>query len=75
MTSKMVAHALGLLIVKDKTHGGMLFFCYSKLYDSLVQPVIDYEVVIWGTKDYSCIAAVQNRACHYLWVLESMFPM
>ncbi len=30
--------------------------------DSLVQPIIDYGSAICGTKDYSCINAVQHRA-------------
>jgi hypothetical protein len=32
------------------------------LYDSLVQPIIDYGASVWGTKSYNCISAVQNRA-------------
>ncbi len=77
-TTTMVAQAasqvLGLLIAKDKAHGGMPFICYSKLYDSLVQPVISYGAPIWATKDYTCIAAVQNRACRYYMGLGKYAP-
>ncbi len=57
MVAQAASRALGVLIAKDNVHGGMLFICYSKLYDSLVQPVISYGAAIWGTKDYACIAA------------------
>ena len=66
VTAKIVAQsasrALGLLIAKYKSIGGMPFDVFSKLYDNLVWPVISYGAAIWGTKFYSCISAVQNRA-------------
>ncbi len=78
ITAKMVAQAagraLGLLIAKDKAHGGMPYQCFTKLYDALVQPVINYGAAIWGTKEYSCIAAIQNRACRYYMGLGKYAP-
>ena len=78
ITAKMVAQAasraLGLLIAKDKCNGGMPFKCYTKLYESLVQSVIDYGAAIWGTQEYSCISAVQNRACRYFMGLGKYAP-
>ncbi len=65
MAIQEASRTLEFLIAKDKAHGGMPFICYSKLYDSLVQPVINYGAAIWGTKDYACISAVQNRVCRY----------
>ena len=41
---------------------GMLYNVFTKLYDSLVQPVISYSAPIWGYKTLSCIDAIQNRA-------------
>ena len=35
---------------------------FTKLYDSLVQPILDYSAAIWGHKAHSCIQAVQNQA-------------
>ncbi len=52
---KSAGRALRLLIAKFKAYGGLPYDCYTKLYDSLVQPIIDYGSAIWGTKDYSCI--------------------
>ncbi len=69
VTAKRIAQsagrALGLLIAKYKSIGGMPFDVYTKLFDSLVWPVISYGASIWGTKSYSCINAVQNRAMRF----------
>ena len=66
VTAKFVAQsatrALGLLISKFKSLGGMPMYVYSKLYDTMVWSVIDYGAAIWGTREYACINAVQNRA-------------
>ncbi len=78
ITAKMVAQAasraLGLVIAKDKAHGGMPFDCFTKLYDSVVQSVINYGAAVWGTKEFSCISAVQNRACRYFMGLGKYAP-
>ena len=42
--------------------GGMPFDVFTKLFDSLVWPIISYGAAIWGSKSFSCINAVQNRA-------------
>ncbi|XP_071151601.1 uncharacterized protein [Mytilus edulis] len=60
--AKSASRALGLLIVKSKTYGGFQHDIFSKLYNTMVWSVIDYGSCIWGTRDYSCINAVQNRA-------------
>ena len=66
LTAKFVAQsasrALGLLIAKYKLAGGLPYNVYTKLYKSVVCPVIEYSASIWGFKSYSCINAVQNRA-------------
>ena len=66
-TAKSVAasasRALGLIISKFYANGGMLYKVFTKVYASLVAPIIDYGAAIWGLKEYSCINAVQNRAC------------
>lgn len=69
ITAKVVAQsasrALWLLITKCKIIGGVPYEVFSKLYDSIVWPVIDYGSAIWGSKSFSCITAVQNRAMRY----------
>ncbi len=65
IVAKSAGRALGLLITKYKAFGGLPYDCYTKLYDSLVQPIIDYGSSVWDTKEYSCINAIQHRACHF----------
>jgi hypothetical protein len=68
-TAKCVAQsanrALGLIIAKVKSFGGVPYNVYTKLYDSIVFPVIAYGAAIWGTDSYSCIDAVQHRAARF----------
>ena len=45
--------------------GGVTFQVFSKLYNSTVWPVISYASSIWGTKSYSCINVVENRALRF----------
>lgn len=69
VTAKSVAQsasrALGLVIAKTKAYGGFPFGTFSKLYDSTVSSVISYGASIWGTREYSCVSAVQHRACRF----------
>ena len=63
--AKSASRALGLVIYKSKLNDDFPYECFSKLYDSLVWPVIDYGSCIWGTSRRNCIEAVQNRACRF----------
>ncbi len=65
MVAKAAGRALGLLIAKVKSYGGVPYDCFTKLYNALVQPIIDYGASIKGTKEYTCVAAVQHRACRF----------
>jgi hypothetical protein len=69
LTAKIVAKsanmASGLVMVKCKTTGGVSYDVYKKLFDSLVSPTIEYGAAIWGYKSYSCINAIQLRACRF----------
>ena len=57
--------ALGCIITKFKHLGGMPYETFTKLYDTLVQPVINYSAAVWGYKKIQCISAIQTRACHF----------
>ena len=48
----------------------MSYDVFSKLYDTLVWPVISYGAAIWGSKSFSCINAVQNRAMRFFLGVE-----
>ena len=57
--------ALGLLIAKCKSQGGMPFKCFTRLYEAMVQPIINYGVTVWGTKEFTCINSIQLRASRF----------
>ena len=44
----------------------MPYDIYTKLFDSMVWPVIAYGAAVWGTRQFSCIDAVQLKAQRYL---------
>lgn len=74
IVSQSASRALGLLISKDKSFGGMPFNCFMRCYDACVQATINYSAAIWGTRSFSCINAVQNRACRYFLGLGKYAP-
>ena len=74
VVAQSASRALGLLISKDKYFGGMPYECFTKCYDATVQSVIEYSAAIWGTKPFSSISAVQNRACRYFLGLGRYAP-
>ena len=57
----VASRAFGSLICKVKQCGGFPYVTYSKLYDTLVWPILDYSSAIWGT--FSAINKLQNQAC------------
>ena len=48
---------------------------FTKLYESLVQPILDYGSAILGHKQYQCIQAVQNRAARYFLGVNREAPL
>jgi hypothetical protein len=63
--AQSAGRALGLLIVKYKNAGGLPYNVFTKLFDSMVWPVINYGASIWGTRSFSCIDAIVNRAMRF----------
>ena len=61
--SKSASRALGAVYMKYITAGGMTYNVYTKLIESVVEPVLYYYSWIWGHTNYSEIDAVINRAC------------
>ena len=74
MVAQSASRALGLLISKDKSCGGMPYDCFTKCYNATVQATIDYSAAVWGTKSVSCVNAIQNRACRYFLGLGRYAP-
>ncbi len=67
--------ALGSMINKFRSLSDMGHSTYSKLYDSLVTPVIDYGSAIWGFKSYANLDKVQNRATRYFTGVHKFAPI
>lgn len=69
VTAKMVFQsanrALGFIIAKFKVIGDVPYNVFTKLYDSVVWPVIGYGAAVWGHKTFFCINAVQNKAMQF----------
>jgi len=42
------SRALGLIISKSRAFGGFHYSTFTKLYDSLVWPIISYSAPLWG---------------------------
>ena len=72
--AKSASRALGLVIHKSKLNGGFPYECFTKLYDTLVWPIVEYGSCIWGTRKRTCIEAVQNRACQYYMAVGKYTP-
>ena len=62
---KVCNRALGSLISKFKKNGGFPYVTFSKLYDTLVWPIMDYSSAIWGTHDYNVVNTIHNQACRF----------
>ena len=60
--AKSASRALGALYRKFVSCGGMTYSVFIKLYESTVEPILFYGSGIWGTKQYSVINNVQNKA-------------
>ena len=54
--------ALGGLISRYYQMHGLHYDTFTKLYHSLVTPVLDYASAIWGFKDHQKVNTVQHRA-------------
>ena len=61
--AKSASRALGAVYEKFISSGGMSQNINTKLYNSMVEPVLMYVSGICGTKSYNVINSVQNKAC------------
>ena len=63
--AKSAVRALGGMITKYNQIGGNSYEIFTKLYQSLVEPVMLYGAALWGSKGYNKLNVIQNRACKY----------
>ena len=61
----LASRALGLLIAKCKSIGGVPYDVFTKLNETGVWPVISYSAPIWSFPSYSYIDAMHNRAMRF----------
>ena len=48
---------------------------YTKLYESLVCPVMDYGAAIWGMKTYDKLDQIHNRAIRFFAGVHRLCPI
>ncbi|XP_069119042.1 uncharacterized protein [Argopecten irradians] len=60
--AKSASRALGVVISKLIACGGMPYTVYTRLFESLVQPIMLYGSCIWGIAEQRLINNIQNRA-------------
>ena len=60
--SKSASRALGVITSKYSTHDGLDYKTYTKLFDSMVCPIMDYGCEIWGARKRDCMDVIQHRA-------------
>ena len=65
LVAQAASRALGLLIARYKSAGGLAYRVYTELYDSMVWAVVAYWAAVWGTRKFSCVEAVHYRTMSF----------
>ena len=63
--SKAASRALGAVYMKYLYSGGMAYDVYTKMIETIVEPVLFYCSGIWGTRKFPKVQSVLNKACRY----------
>ena len=63
--AKSASRALGAIFAKYMCSGGMNYSVFTKLVETVVEPVLFYGSGIWGLNHYREIDSVLNKACRY----------
>ena len=67
--------ALGVLIAHSRNSGGFMFDVYTRLFNTVVMPIITYSAAVWGFKCYPSLQQIQNWAMRYLMGLGKVTPI
>ena len=67
--------ALGAMINRYKSLNDLGYDTYTKLYDSLVSPILDYGSAVWGFKSYESLDKIQNRATRFFMGVHRFAPI
>ncbi len=73
--SAAAGRSLGGMINKYKYLKEMSYNTYTKLYENLVCPVMDYSSAIWGTKTFNCMEDVHKRAIRFFTGVHRLSPI
>ena len=60
-----VSRALGAVISKFRKLNNIRFLTFTKLYNAMIIPVMDYSAGVWGFKYYHKCNCVQTHALSY----------
>ena len=66
--------ALGSMINKFNSNKGLGYKTFTKMYDMMVCPILDYCACIWGFRDFDCVNKIQNRAIRYYLGVHKFAP-
>ena len=76
--SKMVSgagnRAWCYLINKIQTYRDFNIRSFSRLYEAMILPILNYGCEIWNLKDYKCISDISNRAIRYFLGVHKFAP-
>ncbi len=67
--------ALGGMINKFKSLRELNYKTYTKMYNSMVCPVMDYGSAVWGSKSYDKLDQVHNRAMRFFTGVHRLCPI
>ena len=63
--TKSASRELGAIYMKYQSAGGMTYYVYSKLIDSVVEPVLSFCAGILANRKLSKVESIINKACRY----------
>ena len=73
--SEAAGRSLSGIIAKIASFRDAGFQIYTKLYESCVEPIMDYFSCIWGFLKYTAIEKVHNKACRLYLGLHAKVPI
>ena len=66
--------ALGAIINKYISNKGLAYKTYTKMYDMMVCPILDYCACVWGYNQLEFLSTVQNRAIRFFLGVNKFAP-
>ena len=67
--------ALGVLIARSRNSGGFMFDVYTRLFNTVVMPIITYSAAVWGFNCYPSLQQIQNWAMRSFMGLGKVTPI